>query len=81
MSQAFRDALEQRLNRPHRHLNLWLAYFYWTPGLWWFRVFGWGVVWKRLTQHRELFSERECHHGMRIGTWSFGWLSRRSNWK
>lgn len=44
----------------------------WTPGIFWFRVFGYGVHMKDTTRHRLLFSERNgfCWR-LVIGRWSF----------
>lgn len=46
---------------------------YREKGLWWFRIFGYGLHWKDMRTHKPLFSER---HGYRkhlhIGPYSFG---------
>jgi hypothetical protein len=39
---------------------------YRTHGLWWFRLFGWGVCWKRVAEHPLLFSERVLHRGWTV---------------
>ena len=54
---------------------------YRSPGLWWFRIFGWGVRWKRVSVYPLLFSERELKSGLKIGNWHFAWLTRSSSWE
>jgi hypothetical protein len=45
---------------------------YREPGFYWFRVFGWGLTWKRTDMHRLLFSERVLGHGWQVGRWRIG---------
>jgi hypothetical protein len=40
-------------------------------GMWWFRVFGYGLHWKNIDMHGLLFSERVLGKGLRIGSWMF----------
>jgi hypothetical protein len=47
-----------------------------AAGLWWVRVFGWGVSCKDVRRRPLLFSERVLGHGLQIGRWRLGWLSR-----
>jgi hypothetical protein len=46
---------------------------YSEKGLWWFRIFGWGIRWKRTDQHYILFSERDLtfKRVLTFGIWSF----------
>ena len=45
------------------------------PGIFWFRLFGYGPIFLSYATHRPLFSER---HGylkvLRLGTWRARWL-------
>jgi hypothetical protein len=46
-----------------------------VPGLFWFRVFGYGIHGKDVRKHTLLYSERSgstCR--LQIGQWSFRWL-------
>lgn len=46
-----------------------------SKGLWWFRIFGYGVHWKSLKTHPLLFSERYGYtKKLLIGNWCFGIL-------
>ena len=51
-------------------------YFYRQKGLWWFRIFGYGISWKSLKYHNLLFSERIGKRGFRIGRWMFHFLTK-----
>lgn len=44
---------------------------YRTRGFWWVRVFGYGICWKRISEHPLLFSERVLGRGMKVGNWHF----------
>jgi hypothetical protein len=48
-----------------------------TKGMWWFRILGYGIHWKDIKYHPELFSERKNLKKLRIGRYRFGWLSRK----
>jgi hypothetical protein len=55
--------------------------FYIGTGLWWVRVFGYGVHAKDILRNRLLFSEREgLVHRLQIGNWSFRFLSPLRRW-
>jgi hypothetical protein len=44
-------------------------------GLWWFRIFGYGLHWKDTRIHPLIFSERNgLTKTLQIGHWSFKWL-------
>lgn len=46
-------------------------------GLWWFRVFGYGIHWKDTRKHPPLASERlGLRNGLQIGYWRFRLLKR-----
>jgi hypothetical protein len=45
-------------------------------GLWWFRVCGWGLLWKNNRIRRPLFSERMRLRGWTVGRWHFEFLRR-----
>jgi hypothetical protein len=48
-----------------------------TRGLWWFRVFGYGLHWKNNRLHPPLFSERNGYdHRFAVGSWRFTVLRR-----
>lgn len=47
---------------------------YRTKGLWWFRVKGYGLHWKRIADHPLLFSQRYGLTGIRVGGWFFSYL-------
>ena len=49
---------------------------YYVRGLWWFRIFGYGLRWKRISMHPLLFSERELSHGLKFGNWHLAFLKR-----
>jgi len=50
---------------------------YREPGLWWVRVFGFGVAGKDTRRHPLLFSERHGYtRTVRLGAWLFKWLGR-----
>jgi len=49
---------------------------YRTKGLWWFRIFGYGISWKSLKYHNMLFSERYGLRGWKMGRWIFHFLRR-----
>ena len=44
---------------------------YSEKGLWWFRIFGYGLHWKRISEHNLLFSERNGYRGLKINNWFF----------
>ena len=49
---------------------------YREPGLWWFRVFGYGVHCKDHRRHPALFSERNGFvKVVHVGHWCFKWLT------
>jgi hypothetical protein len=48
---------------------------YKTKGLWWFRIFGYGLCCKDITIYPLLFSERTGRRKfLRIGRWIIKWL-------
>jgi len=50
---------------------------YRCDGLFWFRIFGYGLHIKDMTKHPPLFSERNGNRKhLRIGKWSIGILKR-----
>ena len=55
-----------------------IVYGYKEKGLWWFRIFGYGIKAKNTRTHMLLFSERHGYScGMCIGHWYFGFLKPR----
>lgn len=55
-------------------MTLWQSYR--CPGLWWFRLFGYGVRGKRIAAHPLLFSERVGGAGLRLAGWHFLFLRK-----
>lgn len=54
----------------------WLA-GYREPGLWWFRVWGYGLAWKDIYSHPLLFSQRRRRWTrLLVGRWCFQLLRR-----
>ncbi len=48
-------------------------------GIWFFRIFGYGLHWKDTRLHRKLFSERErLYWQLEIGPWLFTPLKRNA---
>ena len=47
-------------------------------GRWWFRIFGYGIVFKDTKRHKLLFSERYGYSGFKIGKWFFKILTPNS---
>ncbi len=43
-------------------------------GLWWFRIFGFGVRWKNIKKFGLVFSERQFKRGLRVWNWHFIFL-------
>jgi hypothetical protein len=51
--------------------------WYRTKGLWWFRIFGYGIHYKNVDYHAELFSERNrIRKKLRLGKHRLGVLKR-----
>ena len=46
-----------------------------SKGIWWFRIFGYGIHWKNINIYPPLFSERYGYSKkLKIGFWYFGIL-------
>lgn len=60
------------------HGRRWL-FFEWhrSPGLWWIRVFGYGLHWKNIERHPLLFSQRQPRWDAILwGKWRLQFLAR-----
>ena len=52
---------------------------YKTKGMWWFRIFGYGLHCKDVKIYPLLFSEREGHKKyLKIGRWIIKWLKNEN---
>jgi hypothetical protein len=49
---------------------------YYTDGMWWIRLFGYGITWKDGRTHYLNFSERMGKKGFRMRHWVFNFLKR-----
>ena len=55
---------------------------YRCKGLWWFRVYGYGIHYKNTRYHRPLFSERNgLRKKLKLGRYWFGALKPDRLWK
>lgn len=51
--------------------------YYKTKGLWWFRIYGYGLHYKNIKHYPELFSERMCiKKKIKLGRYRFGILKK-----
>ncbi|MFA7819342.1 hypothetical protein [Aeromonas dhakensis] len=50
------------------------------PGMWYFRILGYGIHFKNINQHPLLFSQRNGYRkALVIGSWRFEWLKPIKN--
>lgn len=54
-----------------------MFYLYKTDGLWWFRIFGYGISWQDTRKRPLLFAKRNKYNkgGLNLGRWHFAILT------
>lgn len=56
------------------------TFMYSEPGMWYFRILGYGIHFKNIELHPLLFSQRnDNRNALVIGRWRFEWLRPKRN--